>query len=230
MEFIFVLGGLAIVVIVIRYPKDTLNVILGIVLLPFRRLWRILSFFLYPLFLVVVWLEKQIGLSIFSKIDTNKSVAGRKTQRRKNIVFHSFDKYLLLNSPNVDVEVQLMEAANTDKQSNFGKWTIHRTKDYTIIELTDISFYAFNFLIQWLDEAFKNVETVGFCINEKLSFTLINDQEGENNMLGVTNGGTTFWVSLYDDLDKMQFLRIDPNILKKSVFATNKVEKLIAHL
>lgn len=84
------------------------------------------------------------------------------------------------------------------------------TDERTIIQPPmSISFYSFHFLIRWLAE--YKVKTVGIVESARTTYVTYNDPDSEN-LIGQTEKGQKFFISLMEDYSKRQFLRINRNI------------------
>lgn len=227
-EGIFIILGIALVVTIIKYPRDTGNVIVGFLLLPFRRLWDILSLLLLPFGLLIIFIEEKLGINYLTKLINRESKsAKKKTKSRKPINFRKFKKYIIVNSTSEQIESELKEANESCPEVNLDQNTIHRTASYSVLELPRIGFYGYNFLIQWLDEQMKGQEIVGYASNGRTKFLTISDKDGENELIGRTNTGQNFWISMYDDLDNKQFLRLNREVKINSNLTTRSLEKMV---
>lgn len=127
----------------------------------------------------------------------------------------------------MELEQQLKEADETCPEVTIERSQVYRTESYSIIELPSIGFYGFNFMIQWLTEFVKSVEVYGFANSGRSQFLTFVDKNSENDLIGLTNTGKKFFVSMYDDLDNKQFLRLNQSIEVETKLTTESLEQLI---
>ena len=228
---LLVLGGVAFVVAIIRYPKDfvkLIKVLLLLPLIPFIRVWYLLLFFLSPLWILILKIEKLIGFDYLSRLSKKIDPQDYKTESRKNFDFSKFNKYIFINTTNFDpIEKQLTEANETCQEVNIQNYKLSFANEYSIIEVPSSGFYSFNFLIQWLTEHFRNSEVYGFATNGRSKFFSFVDHSTENNLIGSTSKNQNYWVSMYDDLDNKQYLRLCKGVAVDSKLNTDSFERLI---
>lgn len=227
-EGLIIIGVIALMATIIKYPKDVATGILGFLLLPFRRIWDYIRFFLLPFELLILFLEKKFEVNYLSKfIDRNSLTTNRKTKESKHVNFQKFRKYIIVNSISEQIENELKEADDCCPEVNIEQLEIKRTEKYLVIETPNNGFFGYNFLIQWLAEQLKENEIIGFASNGRTRFFTVSNTEGDNDMIGRTNTGKKFWVSLYDNLDDKQFLRINNNLELNSELTTESLEKMV---
>ncbi len=227
-EGLFIVTIIALMVTIIKYPKDVARGVLGFVLLPFRRTWSLLRPFLFPFELLILFLEKKFEVNYLTKlIDRDSLSISQKTKERKQVNFQKFRKYIIVNSTSDQIESELKEADECCPEVSIEHLQIKRTENYSVIETPNNGFYGYNLLIQWLTANMNKNEIVGFASNSRTSFFTISGTEGENDLRGKTNTGKKFWVSLYDDLDNKQFLRINDDLKLESSLTTESLEKMV---
>lgn len=112
MEYVFegliIIGIVALIVTVFKYPKDIGKGILGFLLMPFERLWGYVRFFLFPLELLILFLEKKFDVNYLTKfIDRESSTTKQKTKERKQVNFKNFKKHIIVNSTSRQLEDEL---------------------------------------------------------------------------------------------------------------------------
>jgi hypothetical protein len=99
--------------------------------------------------------------------------------------------------------------------------------DKTIIQPpTSISFYSFHFLVQSFDE--YKIRTIGVVETLRTTYTVYNDPNSEN-LIGQTDKGKKFFISLMEDYSKRQFLRVSRDIVTSEEFDVSKVKSELAH-
>jgi hypothetical protein len=231
-EGLFIIGIVALIVTIIKYPKDVANGIastaIGFITLPFIRIWNVIQLFLLPLELLILYLEKKFEVNYLTKyIDREPSTTKKKTKERKQINFQNFRKFIIVNSTSEQIESELNEADECCPEVNLEDHSIARTDSYSVIEIPRTGFYGYNFMIQWLTNNFTKNQIVGLASNGRTRFLTISNTEGDNDMIGRTQTGKKFWVSMYDDLDKKQFLRINPELELNSELTTESLEKMV---
>ena len=227
-EVLIVIGLVGALITIIKYPKDSGKTVLGFLFFPFRRLWNLLLVFLIPIGLLVLIVESKLEINFLSKY-INKLVGRHnyKTQGRKNLNFKIFSNYILVNTISAEIEAQLKEAEGTCHEVNNLDYQVYRTDKYSIIELPNISFYGFNYMIQWLASFLKNTEVYGFSDSGRSQFITYVDKKDENDLIGLTNTGKKFFVSLYDDLNKQQYLRLNQSIEVDTTYTTVSMKQLV---
>ena len=227
-EGLIIIGFVALIVTIIKYPKDVGRGIFGFLSYPFEQLWALIQLFLLPFILLILFLEKKFEVNYLTKfIDRESSSTKKKTKERKQINFQNFRKYIIVNSTSEQIETELKEADECCPEVNLDQHSISRTDSYSVIEIPTTGFYGYNFLIQWLTNNFNKNQIVGLASNGRTRFLTISNTEGDNDMIGSTNTGKKFWVSLYDDLDNKQFLRINPELELNSELTTESLEKMV---
>lgn len=227
-EGLIIIGIVSLIVTIIKYPKDVGRGILGMLLLPFERMWGIIRFFLLPLELIILYLEKKFEVNYLTKyIDREPSTTKKKTKERKQINFKNFRKFIIVNSTSEQIESELNEADECCPEVNLEDHSIARTDSYSVIEIPRTGFYGYNFMIQWLTNNFTKNQIVGLASNGRTRFLTISNTDGDNDMIGRTNTGKKFWVSMYDDLDNKQFLRINQELELNSELTTESLEKMV---
>ncbi|WP_143165137.1 hypothetical protein [Chryseolinea serpens] len=87
-----------------------------------------------------------------------------------------------------------------------------------------ISFYTFHYVIQWLSEA--NLKSAGLVVSPRMAYSFYNDPDSEN-LIGRTDRGAGFYISLLEDYGARPFLRMSKYIVTPDVF---NVESLKAYL
>lgn len=91
---------------------------------------------------------------------------------------------------------------------------------------TSISFYSFHFLVQWLAE--HKVKTLGIVETVRTAYTTYNDPYSEN-LIGQTDKGKKFFISLMEGYSKTQFLRINRDILTNEDYDVVTIKSELAH-
>ena len=87
-----------------------------------------------------------------------------------------------------------------------------------------ISFYTFHYVIQWLSEA--NLKSAGLVVSSRMAYSFYNDPDSEN-LIGRTDSGAGFYISLLEDYGARPFLRMSKYIVTSDAF---NVESLKTYL
>lgn len=197
---IFLAAALAFLVFIIRYPRKVfIELPLGII-----------NFIIY-----VIKEELFIGffLGLFGLIIGQDLDNEYKTRKKKYLTFSKTNKYLITTGTDEGmVNIKISEALETTKEKlkiNDFKFITTPASQTITIPPTNISFYDFNYLVQLMTDG--RVKTVGLVENNRLAYTVYNDPNTEN-LIGQTHNGEKFFVSLVDNFDKRQFLRINNEI------------------
>jgi hypothetical protein len=152
-----------------------------------------------------------------------------KTERKQFIGFTSATKFILTWEKDIDHLKEKLndgfDAENVRLSANnfqfipLGNKTIIRPPE-------SISFYMFHFLLQWFS-AYK-IQSVGIVETARASYTAYNDPNSEY-IIGQTDSGQKFFISLTDDYSKRQFLRINKSIQTFDDFDIARLQSEIKH-
>jgi hypothetical protein len=133
---------------------------------------------------------------------------GYRTEYKKFIKFSAAEKFLLTWETDLDhLKHELTRRLELLKEEL-------KTQDFKFVTVghktiiqppTSISFYSFHFLVQSLAE--HKVKTLGVVETARTIYTTYNDPNSEN-LIGQTNKGKKFFISLMEDYSKRQFLRV----------------------
>lgn len=207
----FLLGGLALVVVTIRYPRTVfVEIPLAIIKLPFYALKE--AFFI------------NFFLDLFGPITGNDINNDYKTKRKRYLTFSKYSKFLLTTGTDTEmVKSKLLEGVDsTNLNCKFDDFRFLETSSQTItIPPSDISFHDFNYLVQLLTDG--RVTTVGLIESKRTSFTVYDDPE-TTNLIGQTDQGEKFFISLVDNFDKSQFLRISDDIQIQEEYNLSRIK------
>lgn len=156
-------------------------------------------------------------------------IDGYRTEQKKFIKFSAAKKCLLTWETDVDhLKYKLtdeLELMNEKLKAHDFKFL--KLGGKTIIQPpASISFYSFHFLVQSLAE--HRIKTLGVVETIQTIYTTYNDPNSEN-LIGQTDKGQKFFISLMEDYSKRQFLRINRDIVTIDEFDVSKVKVEIAH-
>ncbi|MEQ9169326.1 MAG: hypothetical protein RLO12_23935 [Fulvivirga sp.] len=231
MEIVYIFLVLALIITIIKYPKDVSKGVIGIMLLPFERIWDLFILITLPIKLIILFAEERLNVNYLTRyLSKNKSTSTYKTIGRKPISFSKFRKYIVINGEVTEIKKSINEAKRISPELNIEGLALTASETHSIIELPSIGFYGFNYLIQWLAEDFQSNEVYGFASNGRSKFLVLNDLNGENSLVSLTNTGKKFWLSMYDDLDKKQFLRLNDTLKVETSLTTDSLELLVKRL
>ena len=155
-------------------------------------------------------------------------INGYRTEYKKFIKFDTAKKFLLTWEADAEhVKYKLTEGLEAlDQKLDVAGFRFVTIDQRTVVyPPTPISFYSFHFLIEWLME-FK-VETIGLVETTRSAYTAYNDP-GSENLIGQTDKGKRFFISLMEDYSKRQFLRINRDIKIIEDFDVAKIKSALA--
>jgi hypothetical protein len=204
-------------------------------------IWLIITIIKHPkAFFVDIplgFLKRLIGWDLFEDLfskNNNDPDFKYESETKKNIDFENFSKYILLDSQKNDlIQKILIEGLEIiDVPIDQFDHEIKRIDNFLILAIkSKIGFFNFHVLIQ--NFYTNKIENTGFVEDKELSFVVYQDPNSLNNMIGETNKGERFSVSLYDGFEKGAYLsmnskiRIDQKrrfkIVKRKITAGNKV-------
>jgi hypothetical protein len=192
---------MALLAITIRYPRTVfIESPLAIIKFPFTIIIRRLALpfgFLIALF----------GLIIGKDISNEY-----RTRRRRYLTFSGCNKFLLTTGTDEQmVKTKIIEGIESiDAEVRIEEFEFSSGVEQTItIPPKNISFHDFNYLVQWLTDG--KVRTVGLVENKRMTYTVYDDPD-TTNLIGQTDLGEKFFISLADNFNKRQFLRINDEI------------------
>ena len=152
-----------------------------------------------------------------------------RTEQKKFIKFSAAKKFLVAWETDLDhLKSKLsegLESMNEKLKSHNFQFVAFGNK--TIIQApTSISFYSFHFLVQSFDE--YKIKTIGVVETVRTIYTTYNDPNSEN-LIGQTDKGKKFFISLMEDYSKRQFLGVNRDIMAIEEFEVSKIKSELAH-
>lgn len=135
-----------------------------------------------------------------------------RTEHKKFIKFSSAEKMLVIWETDVDdLKSKMTDGLRTiNENSDVTAFLCRTIGERTIIQApASLSFYSFHFLVQWLNE--HKTKTIGLVETARTAYTTYNEPDSEN-LIGQTDKGKKFFISLMEDYSKRQFLRINRNV------------------
>jgi hypothetical protein len=154
---------------------------------------------------------------------------GYRTEQKKFIKFSVAKKFLLTWETDIDhLRSKLTEGLELmNEKLKSHNFQFVALGDKIIIQPpTSISFYSFHFLVQSFAE--YKIRTIGVVETLRTTYTAYNDPNSEN-LIGQTDKGKKFFISLMEDYSKRQFLRVSRDIVTSEEFDVSKVKSELAH-
>lgn len=139
-------------------------------------------------------------------------INGYRTEYKKFIKFSVAQKLILTWETDIEhVKHKLIDGMETiNEKLDIADFQFTTFEQKTIIQPpSSISFYSFHFLVQWLTE--YKIDTVGMVETPRTVYTTYNDPDSEN-LIGQTDKGEKFFITLMEDYSKRQFLRINRDL------------------
>lgn len=208
---IFILGGLVLLGLTIRYPR-TVFVEIPLVIIK-------LTFYVIKEGLFIGFFLDLFGL--ISGQDINNEY---KTKRKKYLTFSNCNKFFLTSGADeAMVRTKIIEAIESvNEKLRIEDFRFLDASEQTItLPPTDISFYDFNYLIQLLTDG--PIKTIGLVESKRLAYTVYDDPD-TSNLIGQTEHGEKFFISLVDNFDKRQFLRINDVIELQEEYNISRIK------
>ena len=139
-------------------------------------------------------------------------ISGYRTEQKKPINFTLAKKFLLTWEDDIaHLKSNIAEGLETmNEQLDVDTFQFKPIDKRIVVEPpTLISFYAFHFLLQWL--AGNKIKTIGVVESAGTTYTTYDDPDSEN-VIGETDRGDKFFITLMEDYSDIQFLRINRDI------------------
>ncbi|MEQ8712869.1 MAG: hypothetical protein RIC80_07615 [Cyclobacteriaceae bacterium] len=213
-EILLIIGGIALVVTVLVYPRDVFKTLFigiprAILVSILDKIWIILIPIWGPFWL----LDRYFKWGVFNRAEMVFDSEYQYSGRKRKIDFNKFSAYILTTETNGNkVSQEILEATSTIQDLDGLEYHFIENEKYLIIELPKIEFFAFCLLIQCMKNQIRDSEVYGFAMSSRSSFFLYQDQKTTNNLIGKTNTNKSISVSLYDNLDKEPYLRMNHEI------------------
>lgn len=156
-------------------------------------------------------------------------INGYRTDYKKFIKFSIARKFLLTWETDLDhLKLKLTDGLELmNEKLKAHDFQFIALGDKTIIQPpASISFYSFHFLVQSL--AVDNIRAAGVVETGRTIYTTYNDPNSEN-LIGQTDKGKKFFITLMEDYSKRQFLRVNQDIATSEDFDVFKIKRELAH-
>jgi hypothetical protein len=222
-EGLFVLLGLALILTIIKYPKETLlklplGIFYQLVVRPIK------SILLIPMWIIgvpLIYLGKKYKWKITGTItkliefgiDYDDDRPHPSTKNLK-IDFKNGDKYIFVISSGKDLKglIQDFIGVFTEKYS-VDDFKINSKGGQTVIVFPNgISFYDFHLMVQHVNDELGEKRSFGIYKSDKIQYFVFRDSETLNNLIGFTSDRKLFSIHLLDDLDTNQHLRLNQKL------------------
>lgn len=133
-------------------------------------------------------------------------------KRKKKVYFQSADKYILTFSTEEEkVKQSIANGVASLEEAALTNVTYFKSDYALVVRLPKlIDFYLFHYLLQWLDN--ESISNAGFVSGKSTEYVVYQDKNSLNNLIGETESGARFSVSLYHDYKESQYLMLDRNI------------------
>ena len=229
---LFILGGIALVITIVKYPKDIAKgIFIGIPRLFLSRIWDFIVIIAIPIWLPLSFLDSYYDWGLFDKFRNRTGSDDEEYEgTAKKISFGEYRKYILTTEKDTQIiEKNLIEASETISELDISDYKIEGRDDFTIIEVPASGFYGFNFLVQWFDSELRKKDVFGYASDSNGSFFLYQDKRTTNSLIGKTNQGKSFSVSMYDDLDKTSSLNMNDRIKIDKKVTTEFLKEQLEH-
>ncbi len=191
-EVLFILLGLALVVLALKNPKYV--------------------FITFPIEVPKVFTKYHLWENFVASKDDKHDFEYKKEsiihlkfdKATKLILVTSSDSYSILNCTHKNIELISDETQITEDR-------VSHIDNFTLLHLPDqLSFYSFNFLIQALDN--DGFDNVGFVDSDDLKYVLYQDKNSLNNLIGETDNLKKVSVSMYEGFEDGAYLVVNSKI------------------
>ena len=172
-----------------------------------------------------------IPVKIYEWVTGKKTkLNGYRTEQKKFIKFSVAKKFLLTRETDIEhLKYKMSDGLETmNEKIKVTDFQFKIMVQRTIIQPpTSISFYSFHFLVQWLTE--EKINTIGIVETRRTAYTTYNDP-GSENLIGQTDKGSKFFISLMEDYSTTQFLRVNSDIKTNDDYDVFKIKSELADI
>ena len=239
-EIIIVLLGLLLLITIYKYPKQVfVDLPIGILKIPMRRLLFLVKLFTSPIWLPIYFLDLTFNWRIFEHKffvffehalhddwdeEDEQPDTEYVAQQKKEIAFNDFSTYLISSLNNANKFKSSIANGLDSIQSKMDQISILQCKNYCVAKVNCSNLYHFLYLIQWLDNEFPKSKNYGFAKNHTFSFFAQHDPKTLNNVVGKTSENELFAYNLTNGL--IGHLTMNKEIELKTEYNTNFFDKL----
>lgn len=153
--------------------------------------------------------------------------SGYKTEKKKFIKFNTAKKFILAWESIEQIKSKIAVGLDAiDEQFHIVNFEFKIIDQMTIVQPpASISFYSYHFLVQWLAE--NNGKSIGIVETTRTAYTTYYDPDSEN-LIGQTDKGEKFFISLTEDYSKAQFLRVNSTIKTNEEYDVARIKRDLA--
>jgi len=194
-EGFFVLLGMALMAVAIKYPKDVfIKLPLELMKLPFKPFDD-----LFPLF------------DSTSSIDEDKPYPSR---RRLPVDFLQGCKFIYVLKSTTSLNELLAGFLEIPSETYAVEdFTIVNDDRQTILQFpADITFYNYHLAVQYFDNELGSRNSFGVFRSSTLQYYVFQDRATLNNFVGFTADGKLFSIYMLGDLDEKHYLRLNQKL------------------
>ena len=169
----------------------------------------------------------RMPVRIYQWITGNADIVRYRTEYKKFVKFSAAKKYVIVWQTDTEYLRNLLTELPGRSNDKIRVADFHFTgvRHMTIMQPpSSISFYLFHYLIQRLSD--HKIKTVGLVETTHTAYTTYSDPDSEN-LIGETDAGKRFYISLLDDYSKRQFLRVNRDIITNPEFEMLKIKRQI---
>lgn len=235
-EGIFILLGLALIVAVVKYPKDAfVKLPMGIAYYTVvRPVKSILSIPILLIGLPLIYLGEKYNWSITPTIkklldsDTSNDDRPYPATKYLKVGFENGEKYALVISANKDLKELIRDFIEvlTGKYAIDDFRIITRESQAIIVFPKDINFYDYHLAVQHLNSELGDKKSFGFYKSDRLQYFGYQDSKTLNNLVGFTADKKLFSIHMLDALDVKQALRLNQTLKIDSAWVERWSEQL----
>jgi len=239
-EIIFVLLFIAIIVTMFKYPRDVfVNLPAGFLKIIAGTFLRYIKLFTSPIWLPIWFLDEYYKWGIFDhkffRIFEAPEIGAfdeyseppDTTYSSNDLVpidFNAFEKFLISSNNDIEKFEKVLLDGMESLNKEFTDIKTYKVGKLSMAKVTGTELYDFNYLIQWLENEFKNSRNYGFAKHTDFSFFGMDDPKTLNNIVGKTSEKQTFAFSLISGNFESLAI-IEPEILKTR-YSTSFFNKL----
>lgn len=226
-EGLFILLGLALLWVIIKYPKDVLiKLPLGILKAPFYRIRWLLTLpfalLVFPLIYfgakynwkITPTLIKVFEISTRDEDDEDDDDKPYPSTKKLKVDFGDGNKYFYVISSNKDPKPLIddfLEALTGKHTSEEFSFSVNGEKQ--IIQFPKkINFYDFHLLVQHLNGETGEEKGFGVFKSENLHYSVFQDPKTQNNLIGFTNDKRYFSLYMLDGFENNECLRLNQKL------------------
>ncbi len=212
-EILIILLVIALLVTLIRYPKEIiLGIIKGVFSFIHPDILRPITWIFLPVWLIGHLISRLFNSDMIEYHGIsgyNPSEKPYKNLKKRVVDFDTGEKFISCKEEQNQCKNILQGYLEYCENYVFEEFDFNKTG---LIKCPDnISFYDFCILVQHFCNTSKN-DVYGVFISDNLRFYAYQDDKTTHNLIGRTNDNKTFSIYTLDDLNNKVFLRMNPGI------------------